>query len=237
MKYFFSIYFTFAFHFLWAQSPKKWEGMEKNNQYISFNFFSIAAPQFAIGPSAGCWFTERSEIFIEAAYVATSPFYTNTAFSKLRGSRWLLEYRYHFFNNRKRILPLLPFRSMAGKIETFIGIQGMVKPVRFNAKATFINPVLNDTLYNYPFTAKANTLGLALIGGSVINLSSNEKWKLEIAIGLGGKDRKVKLKNIPSGYQKASSLVIREWLYIAPLHENAGGLHMPISLRLRYSLN
>jgi hypothetical protein len=237
MKLFLSACFVFIYQFLSAQPLKKAVEYEEEGKYISFNFLSLVEPQFAIGPSAGWRFTERSEFFVEAAYVVQSPFHDNTEYSKLRGSRLLVEYRYHFLGTRKRIFPLLPFRSNGRKLESFIGIQGMLKPVKFNAKATFINPVLNDTLSNYSFNANANTAALAVTWGSVINLSSNEKWKLEISIGIGGKDRKVKLKSIPDGYKRPADIGLREWLYIPPLYENTGGLHIPFGLRLRYLLD
>jgi hypothetical protein len=212
------------------------EKMDYREKYISLNTLSIAEPQFALGPSFGIRFTKRSEVFAEAAYVAQSPFYGINQYTKLRGARLLLEYRYMFSLHTWPFFSWISPRK-GNKSNTFIGVHGMMKPVTFNAKTDFVNNNSADTLQRYPFEANAVTFGAAIVFGGVINLSSDKKWKLELSVGVGGKDRKVRLKSIPDGYKLKEDLGRREWIYIAPLYEESSGVYTPVGIRLRYTFD
>lgn len=237
MRYFF-VFFTLLFQqSLQAQLSFRTKGQDFDGteKYVSLNFLSAAESQFAFGPSFGLRFSKRSEVFVEANYVAQSPFYGITDYTNLRGTRLVLEYRYLFVQNVRPLLGLI--KSIPVKrFNSFVGVHGMLKPVTFQAKENFVNAALRDTLTNYAFRANAVTAGFAVIFGAVYDLSSNKKWKLEVNLGIGGKDRKVKVKSAPAGYQLQEYMGDREWVYIAPLHEESSGVYIPVGLRVRYML-
>ncbi|MBI5856413.1 MAG: hypothetical protein HZB42_02085 [Sphingobacteriales bacterium] len=212
-------------------------GFDEKEKYFSLNFFSIAEPMFALGPSYGCRFSERSEYFFELAYVAKTPFYDWQNVSRLHGARVLAQYRYHFLQQWK---PLINFgnanRRRRERRQPFIGIEFRYKPFSFSSKGNFVNRSIQDTLYNVSFSASTNNLGGALLFGGTFNLSADEKWKLEFTAGIGGKQRFVKLKTIPPGYQ-----VYRVRPADGPtgplLQEETGAPYFPCAIRLRYVIN
>jgi hypothetical protein len=213
-------------------------GYDDKEKYISINPFSIAEPQFAIGPSFGSRFTERSEYFLEMAYVGKTPFYKNYTrdFERLSGARLIVQYRYHFLQQWK---PLINFgfnnRRRREEQQPFIGIEFRMKPISFAADGNFINAATNDTLSGYSFSANAFTYGGALIFGNTFNLSRNEKWKLEFTAGIGAKQRNVKLKTVPPGYKV---LPLERVAFRSPrLYEETGTVLIPLAIRLRYVLD
>lgn len=211
-------------------------GFSEKEKYFSVNFFSIAEPMFAFGPAYGNRFSERSEYFFELAYVAKTPFYDWQDISRLRGARLLAQYRYHFLQQWK---PLINFgsanRRRRERRQPFVGIEFRYKPFSFSSKGNFVNPSIQDTLYGVSFSANTNTLGGALIFGNTFNISSNERWKLELTAGIGANQRFVKLKTLPAGYKVYTGL--RSGLSFPLLQEEAGYPHFPCALRLRYVIN
>ena len=209
---------------------------DDNEKYFSVNFFSIAEPQFAIGPSFGNRFSERSEYFLELAYVAKTPFYDWRSFERLHGARMILQYRYHFLQQWRPLINLgSGYRKMREKHQPFIGFEFRLKPISFTTTGNFINASVNDTLYGYSFSANAFTYGGALIFGETLNLSANEKWKLEVTMGIGAKQRNVKLKTVPPGYK----VLPRERVaFQTPLlQEETGGPLIPFAVRVRHILD
>lgn len=211
-------------------------GYEDKEKYISVNFFSIAEPQFAFGPSFGNRFTERSEYFIELSYVTKTPFYDWKDFERLRGARIIAQYRYHFLQQWR---PLINFgaanRRRRERHQPFMGIEFRVKPISFITSGNFINTASNDTLVNYSFSANAFTYGGTLIFGKTFTISADEKWKLELTMGIGAKQRDVKLKTVPAGYKVLS--IERIAFQTPPLQEAAGGVLIPLALRIRYTFD
>jgi hypothetical protein len=212
------------------------KGYDDKEKYFSVNFFSIAEPQFAFGPSFGNRFSERSEYFLELAYVAKTPFYDWHSFEKLRGARMILQYRYHFLQQWRPLINLgSGYRKRREKHQPFMGVEFRLKPISFTTTGNFINKTVNDTLYGYSFSANALTYGGALIFGETFNLSVNEKWKLELTVGIGAKQRNVKLKTVPAGYKV---LPIERVAFQTPLlQEESGGVLIPLAIRLRYVLD
>jgi hypothetical protein len=213
-------------------------GFDEKEKYFSLNFFSVAEPMFTLGPSYGCRFSERSEYFFEAAYVAKSPFYDWQDISRLHGARILAQYRYHFLQQWR---PLINFGGLGNqrrkeKHQPFIGIEFRYKPFSFSSKGNFVNLSLHDTLYHVSFNANTNTYGGALIFGGTFNLSSDEKWKLELTAGIGGKQRNVNLKTIPAGYE-VYRVLPKDGPILPLLQEETGAPYFPCTLRLRYVIN
>jgi hypothetical protein len=213
-------------------------GYDDKEKYISINPFSVAEPQFALGPSFGCRFTERSEYFVELAYVGKTPFYKNdwVDFKRLSGARMIVQYRYHFLQQWKPLINLgLNNRRRREEHQPFIGVEFRMKPISFATKGDFINTATSDTLLGYSFSANALTYGGALIFGNTFNLSRDEKWKLEFTAGIGAKQRNVKLKTVPPGYKV---LPLQRVAFQAPrLYEETGTVLIPLALRLRYVLD
>lgn len=210
---------------------------QEKEKYFSLNLFSAAEPRFALGPSFGIRFTERSEFFTEAAYITRSPFYDNARFEKLNGTRIILQYRYHFLQQWRPLFSFLAFRrNLRARHQPFIGIEWRMKPFFFSSTGTFINATTSDTLRSYAFRARSFTYGAALIFGETLNLSSDEKWKLEITAGIGGKQRSVTLKTVPSGYLPYY-LPAPEWVSIPPPQIETGGVIFPFAIRLRYVID
>lgn len=210
--------------------------------YLSFNLLSVTEPQLALGPSFGIRFTERSETFAEVAYIGKSPFYRNDwkDFSYLHGARFILQYRYHFLQQWR---PLINFggashrKKVNERQQPFIGIEFRYKPYRFSSKDNFINEATHDTLFNVPFTAQTNVLGGALIFGRTFNLSSDNRWKLELTAGIGGKQRLVKFKIPASGYKLYRDFIPKDGPIIPKLQEETGTVYFPFAMRLRYTFN
>lgn len=216
------------------KSNAGYQGVEK---YISLNFLSMAEPHFALGPSAGIRFSERSEVFAEAAYVGRGFTGTYSDLDRLSGARLIFQYRYHFLQQWRPLINLgMRSRSLRERHQPFVALEWRMKPLAFSGKATFVNESTADTLSGFSYRASSFTIGGALVFGSTFNLSSNERWKLEITAGIGAKQRSVKLKNVPAGYQSYSA-VKREWLYIPPPEVETSGVLLPIAIRLRYVLD
>lgn len=232
------IFFTFSFS-CFSQSIEdniisEFQGKEK---YFSMNFFSMAEPQFALGPSFGARISERSEFFAEAAYVAKSPFYNNSwnDVEKLTGARVIIQYRYHFLQQWK---PWFNFRKksklLRSRHQPFIGFEFRIKPVSFSTKGSFVNKTIQDTLFNYPFNANAFTFGGALIFGNTFNLSSDNKWKLEVTFGIGAKHKLVNFKTVPQNYIPFYNDRIA--FQVPLLYEEIGSAIFPCAIRIRYIL-
>ncbi len=201
--------------------------------YLSFNPFSIAEPQLAVGLSYGNRFTERSEMFIEVSYVAKHPSY-NFDYEKLNGFRFIAEYRYHFLQQWKPIINLgEKIRERKRKSQPFIGLQFRLKQYQLIYKDNFTNFV--DTLINYRYIANIVSLGGALTFGATYNISKNKKWQLETTIGVGAKQKFVKYKNLPSNYKVLIYEKSRA-LYTPKINDEIGTPIFPTTIRLRYML-
>lgn len=209
------------------------KGFDEREIYVSLNPFSIAEPQFAFGPSAGIRYSERSEVFAEAAWVTRSPFYEDNDYLRLRGARFLFQYRYHFLQEWR---PLFPFGSMRRKIrerhQPFVAIEGRLKPLSFESYGEFINSNTGDTLRHYRFAANSFTIAWSLLFGHSFNLSADERWKLEFTAGFGVRQRYVNLKTVPKGYE-AYTNPRKPWILIPAPEDAYSGPQFPVCFRLR----
>lgn len=222
-------------HGLPAQLPVK--GIPKSRSesqlYVSMNLLSAAEPQLPLGASFGARLTDRTELFTEASYVTLSPFWDQKTPDRLRGARLILQYRYHFLQQWK---PIFGFRQgNRSRHQPFAGIEFRWKPVSFQSTGTIVHTGNTDTISGFPIRGRATTLGFAFIMGQTFQLSSNGNWQLELTAGVGGKERKARLSNLPPGYQTISA-VKREWLYIPPIEASASAVCFPLALRLRYRI-
>lgn len=209
----------------------------ENEQYISANVLSVTEPLLAFGPSIGYRFTERSEFFLEAAYVSRSPFYKWQDADRLNGLRTILQYRYHFLQQWRPLFNTGSLRRLQrSRHQPFIGLEFRAKPYSFSAKRDFVNPATADTLHNYPFRASAFVYGGALIFGNTFDLSSDGRWKIECSFGIGAKERLVKFKTVPDGYQRPY-YGKRIAFQLPSIDEEIGTAYFPFAIRLRYVLD
>lgn len=208
----------------------------EKEKYVSANFLSMAEPQFTFGPSFGYRFTERSEVFAEAAWITKSPFYNDwQGVEKMNGARLLFQYRYHFLQQWRPLLNF-PHRRRGSKSdrEPFIGFEFRYKPYSFSSTHTFINSSTNDTLTDYHYNGNATVVGGALLFGHTVSLDHNEQFKLEFTAGIGGKYRHISFKNVPQGYEP---FVVRKVEFSYPqLPEEAGNAYFILAVRLRYTI-
>lgn len=211
-------------------------GFEKE-RYISVNVLSLAEPQLAFGPSFGYRFTERSEFFLEAAFVTRSPFYNWQDADRLSGLRAIAQYRYHFLQQWRPLFNLGGRRRLQrSRHEPFIGLEFRAKPFSFSAKRDFVNLAAADTLRNYPFRANAFVYGGALVFGNTFDLSSDGRWKVECSFGIGAKVRLVNFKTVPAGYRRPE-YEKRIAFQLPSLDEEIGTAYFPLAIRLRYVLD
>lgn len=211
-------------------------GFEKE-RFISVNVLSLAEPQLAFGPSLGYRFTDRSEFFLEAAYITRSPFYKWEDIDRLQGLRTIVQYRYHFLQQWRPLINTGGRRRLLRSMhQPFIGLEFRAKPFSFSTKRDFVNPATADTLDNYSFRANAFVYGGALVFGSTFDLSSDGRWKFECSFGIGAKERLVKYKTVPEGYQRPQ-YEKRIAFQLPSLDEEIGTAYFPFAIRLRYVLD
>jgi hypothetical protein len=205
----------------------------EKESYFSFNPFGLIEPQVAIGAGYGNRFTERSEYFTELSYVGNNYIYGNLL-SKLDGARLIMQYRYHFLQQWK---PLLNFHFRIKKIKTdpFMGIEFRLKGYHFWDRNSFINPITHDTLSNVLYSANVLSIGGGVVFGRTFSISSNDRWKLELTAGIGGKQKFVTLKDHPAGY--APSVNKRIDLGPPDIFEAVGMPYVPCTIRVRYIID
>ena len=205
--------------------------------YISFPLTGLAEPHLAIGPSAGYRFSERSEVFLETAYVTSTPFYEWNYAQRIRGFRGILQYRYHFLQQWRPLFHTGSGRRMRrSRNEPFVAVEGRIKPFSFSVDREIVNAVTNDTLSAYNLEGRATVSGAALVFGNSLQLSRNERWKLECTLGLGAKQRRVQFKNMQAGYARPA-FNKRVAFQVPAEDEPISTAYIPFTLRLRYIIN
>jgi hypothetical protein len=219
-----------------AQKNKTEKFQEPFSQYsyLSFNPFSIAEPQLAIGLGYGNRFTERSEAFTELSYVAKHPSY-HFDYEKLNGFRFIAEYRYHFLQQWRPIIYLgQGIRERKRRSHPFIGLQFRLKQYRLIDKDNFTNSI--DTLTKFRYIANVISLGGALTFGATYNISKNKKWQLEVTTGIGAKQKFVKYKNLPSNYKVVEPTRAVDSFGPPDINEEVGMPVFPTTIRVRYMI-
>lgn len=231
-------FFSLLVHSLFSQDNTlvlKNNGFDKE-KYLAVNFLSLTEPQLTFGPAFGYRFTERSEVFAEAAWVTRSPVYNWQEVEKMNGARFIMQYRYHW---QGRARPLINFhlarRRFTSEREPFLAVEFRYKPYSFSSAATFVKSSTNDTLGNHPYRANATVIGGGLLLGHTTNLSGNENLQLEFTAGMGGKYRFIRFRDLPEGY---APLILRKVDFSYPqLPEEAASVYFVFAIRLRYVFN
>lgn len=151
---------------------------------ISFNLLGFAEPQAAIGASAAYRFSKRFELWNEISFLCQNIYKTSNN-RNATGIRYLLQPRY--FTGLSKLF--------------FIGAEFRLKHVGFDDASTFINESIPDTLQNYNHRTIQTFIGAAIVFGGQWKLNKKGNMFIELISGVGGKERKVHFKNIPSGYK------------------------------------
>ncbi len=219
-----------------SQDEVKKPAKKTYSSYLVYNPFSWIEGQMPVGIGFARQFTERSEIYTELAWVTKTPFYS-TEPESLSGFRAIAQYRYHINSGGFPILGF--FRRQRGLVrnvsESFIGLEGRIKTYNFTARYDFINPTAADTLQKYLYKANAFVWGGAIIFGKAFSISRGDRLQLEINIGIGGKEKTVKYKNLPAGFKPVT--FTGGWGLKPPgIQESVGNPYFPCALRIRYAL-
>jgi hypothetical protein len=211
-------------------------GFEKKS-YLSFNPFGLAELQMAIGIGFSKHYSPRSEHFTEFSYITKTPFY-NPDWKELNGIRFLLQYRYHFVDNKKRRADNKSYSRQIRKAHTpFLGLEFRIKTYNFSSGDNFVNKSTNDTLSNFIYRANAISFGGAVLFGYSFNIGLNGRWSIELTAGIGAKNKSVTYKNLPGGYNIINySLQGGFGLKPPAINEPVGMPYFPCTMRIRYSL-
>jgi hypothetical protein len=223
-------------------SPVRAQSFDKNSftgfhpeKYFSFNPLALAEPQMTIGLGAGNRFSARSEYFAELSYLFQSPIFREWN-NNINGVRGIIQYRYHLLRPRRlferwrRSVP-----TTTDGEETWIAMEGRLRHYTFTGTNAFINEAAADTLFNYMYTARANVLGGAILFGKTFTTSPSGRWRLEMSFGIGAKQKFVRFKNIPPGYQ-LTELASAEWGFFPKIYSAGITPYLPFALRVRYQL-
>lgn len=207
-----------------AQSKKGKNYFYKKHKAFTFNPLALAEPQAAAGLGFCNTVTARSGYFTELSYIFKAPFYGG-ADPVTGGYRWLLQYRYSLLNYHRR--------------DYFWGAEFRLKGYGFTGTNTFINKITSDTLNRYNYKAHATSVGGALLFGTIFNLSKSRRWQMEITAGIGAKQKFVKYKNLPEGYELYVPPFNRKPDALGPpeIDEAVGMPYFPCALRLRYVID
>lgn len=204
----------------------------QTEKYFSFNPLALAEPQMAVGAGYGFRWTKRSELFTELSLLSDNPFYKNFD-NNLFGFRAITQYRYHFLR------PWVQYGWFGRGIQSdgsFLSFEARVKNYWFSGTESFINQQTNDTLSLHPYRANATVLGGAILLGDVYDLSRNGKLRLEMSAGIGVKQKMVRMKNLPAGFQLWDKGV-REWSFVPRIYDPYGFFYLPFAVRLQYKIS
>lgn len=200
-------------------------------QSFTFQPLALAEPPMAIGFGYSRKWTKRSEVFTELSYLTSNPLFPDMN-QDLQGLRFLLQYRYHFTSLVK---PRAILWRQTGNHLSFVAIEFRLKNYLISGTENFVNPQLADTIFSKSYQAQAIVVGGAILIGEVYNLSANGKLQLETSIGLGAKQKFVRFKNVPTGYQVMEP-GIKEWAFVPKIYEAGNTVYLPFAIRLRYRI-
>lgn len=206
---------------IFAQKPYRHSPVYQKGWYLSFNPHSIFEPeQGAIGVGAGYRINKRFEVWEEINYLYRGFLNDPTDYRNLSGIRSITSLKY-FYNNKHGF---------------FVGAEFRYKHYAFDDRNTFINYQTNDTLSNISYKASHTLLGGGVFWGKRFKLTANGKFELEGNIGLGVKQRFIKRKNVPTGYEKIHFYGYDRILFLPDYDEEQSLPYFPAIVRFIYHL-
>jgi hypothetical protein len=206
-----------------AQKNVKNNKLFKPQKNLSFNPLALAEPQAAASLGFSYRIKTRSGYFTELSYIFKAPFYGG-ADPITGGYRWLLQYRYSLLKKRHW--------------DYFWGAEFRLKGYGFTGTNTFVNKLTNDTLKKYNYKANATSIGGAVLFGVIFDLNKNSRWQMEMTFGIGAKQKFVKYKKLPEGYELLFSPFERKGDVLGPpdIDEPVGMPYLPLAIRVRYRI-
>jgi hypothetical protein len=222
-NYFLAILFLIDVMPLSAQKQYKNKQLSPVQRGFTFNPLALAEPQAAASLGFYNKQTPHSGYFTELSYVFKAPFYGG-ADPVTGGFRWLLQYRY--------------YPEKKGKSSFFWGVEFRLKGYGFTGKNTFVNKAVADTIRKYNYKANAASVGGAILLGTSFNLSKNNQWQLEVTAGIGAKQKFIKYKNLPNGYElyEPPDKSYPDILRPPEIDEAVGMPYFPIAFRICYQI-
>ncbi len=205
-----------------------------SQKYISFNPLALAEPQMVVGAGFGNRFTERSEYFAELSYVLKQPFYNaQPENERVNGYRLITQYRYHFLQKpQSNVIGRRKSNKRNNRHEPFLAFEFKIKSFNYNSERVLANKTTLDTLQKMNYQTNNFNIGAALLYGETYNIS--EHFKIELTIGIGGRDKTIKYKNAKPGYEEIGRMPDS----YSPLNiDKPGGMpYFAVALRLKYLL-
>jgi len=185
---------------------------------IGFNPLSLAESMSSIGPSVAYRLSPAIELWAEGSIIFNN-LYKMEDWKNLRGYRFIFQPRFYVGRSKK----------------IFITPEFRLKHYSYNSTGTFINSNTVDTLDNYAHKASQTLIGGAFVAGTQLNLSKRKNFLLEVTAGIGAKQRNIKRKSIPSGYEY---FLQTGGFGLKPHYEydNDGTPYFPLGFRLVWKL-
>ncbi len=205
----------------------------EREKYFTFNPLALAEPQIAIGAGFGSRFTDRSEFFAEISYLLKQPFYNAQPEGvNLSGYRLIAQYRYHFLQRSRPNSNMgQNVRRRNARHNPFIAVEFRIKSFNYPMEKVLVNYSTFDTLQKMTYQSNNFNIGAALLFGETYDIS--EHWKIELTVGVGGKERTIRYKKAKAGYEEIRQ---RRPDSYSPLDIDNPGTspYFPFSFRLKY---
>lgn len=200
-----------CFHYSHAQTPKSYWS-------VGVNPLGVVEPMPLIGPTVAYRFSPKIELWSEASYILSN-WYIFPGWKKVSGYRFILQPR--FYPGRKQLF--------------FVAAEFRLKHFTYKTYDNFINSSTSDTLNNFHYNGSQLLSGAAILIGQTVPLDQRHHFFLEMTFGLGSKLRRVRMKNIPAGFQKD---YYKRSFAFAPKYDvnNANLFYMPLGVRLMWKL-
>jgi hypothetical protein len=221
MKNLLILFCLISYQNTFAQKPYRHSPVYQQGWYLSFNPHSVLEPrQGAVGLGLGYRISKQFELWEEINYLYRGFFNDPGEGKNMSGLRSITSLKY-FYNNKHGF---------------FVGAEFRYKHYAFDDSNTFINRQINDTLSNIPYKASHTLLGGGVFWGKRFKLTANGKFELEGNIGLGVKQRFIKRKNVPAGYEKIQFPDRVAFFLLDDFDEEQALPYMPAIVRFIYHL-
>lgn len=192
-----------------------------NHFSIGTNLFSLSEPHTGLGVCVGYKYKERFGFWSETTFMFNTEYIINE-WKNFKGFRYIIQPRY-YLNNRKN---------------NFIAVELRYKNSTFNSKLNYFNKITKDSLLSFVTNENQKIFGGAIILGKTISLS--KYFFIEITAGFGARQRNIKRKNLPLGYEyfeierytREPSFYREEYF-----ERNKGqGYYLPIGIRFMWKI-
>jgi hypothetical protein len=206
------ILFTGSLSQLDAQQKTPWWSIGVNPLGLAESLSSIGpCAEYRVSPAISFW-AEGSYIFHNLYKIAN--------WKNVKGYRFIFQPRIYLGNSRS----------------FFLAPELRIKQFNYHTTLTFINDDMQDTLTGFFHRAHQSQVGGAFVMGVRSWLSKDHKMGAELTMGVGGKVRYIRRRNVPAGYKFEP--VTGGW-GLAPHYEwdRDGTVYFPLCIRLVWKLN